>query len=213
MGAYMGGQKTNQENKGKIGMQDGRTNTETKDNNQPDTGTELDNQDVEQEKEELMAVHIDPLKTLNNNINLKPIIEEINMEENMELTPTTQINNYGVEHVISVAEFFTTIGSAVQKALSNDGKITKDEWLLFAPGLLKIFPFITSIGSVPKELLDTLTEDEQAQIVEAVKKGIADVTDEKIKEMIPDALNIAVDLQQFMKKYFFPTTSEVVDNG
>jgi len=193
-------------------MQDGRTNTETENNNQPDTGTELDNQYVEQEKEELMAVHIDPLKTLNNNIN-KPIIEEINMGENMTFQQVPQINNYGVEHVINVAEFFTTIGSAVQKALSNDGKITKDEWLLFAPGLLKIFPFITSIGSVPKELLDTLTEEEQAQIVEAVKKGIADVTDEKIKEMIPDALNIAVDLQQFMKKYFFPTTSEGVDNG
>ena len=186
-------------------MQDG-TETKAEIPDQSDANSELDNQADEQEKEELMAVHVDPLTLLNNNTNIKPIIEDINMEEKeMETVQMPEANNYGVDNLIDFIDFIGTGYAITQKALSNDGKITKDEWINYAPLLLKIFPLITSITKVPMEFGDTITEEEEGKIIAKVKEAMSDVTDERIKEMIPEIMLILFDIQQFIKKYFSPT--------
>lgn len=100
---------------------------------------------------------------------------------------------YGIEETTDVVEFLTSAANAVMEALNDDGKITlKDYPKFFAPAT-KIFPALTGIGQVPKELND-LQPEEKAELIQLVKDNLS--LNDNAEAIVAKAFDIAFEIKE-----------------
>lgn len=119
--------------------------------------------------------------------------KENNLEMEKVKMPSKPRIPYGIEETIDVVEFLTSSANAVQEAMSDDGKITLKDYPKFFTPVTKIFPALTGIGQVPKELGD-LQPEEKEQLVELIKNELGLSGD--VEAIVAKALDIAYEIKQ-----------------
>lgn len=125
----------------------------------------------------------------------KTDVEKINngtLKIKMEKKPMGTKNEYGIEETKDVAKFLCRTTNAVLNSLEDDGKITFTDFPKFAGVAMAIFPALSGISEVPKELAD-LTEDEFNELKELVKEELE--LDDDVEAVIEKTLVIANEIK------------------
>lgn len=117
-----------------------------------------------------------------------------------ELKPTvTGENRKGISETVDAVIFVLALGTAVKASLS-DGKVTVLDAANFLKPVSKFPAFLTGIKDIPGELSDTITEEEQSEIIQAVvESGIAEG---KAESIAIEAIDLALHIKNFVFKNF-----------
>lgn len=119
--------------------------------------------------------------------------KENNLEMEKVKMPNESVIPYGIQETTDVVGFLTSAANAVQESLHDDGKITIRDYPKFFGTGMKLFPALTGIGLVPKELND-LQPAEKAQLVEQIKNELG--LSGNVEAIVSKALDIAYEIKQ-----------------
>lgn len=111
----------------------------------------------------------------------------------------TGISREGIDAIVSTISFLATAGEALHNSLQDDGKISLLEYASFIPAIVALPGFVTSLNSLGRELSDEITPEEKEYILSELKKHSQFLGDE---EMVLDAADLAIDMKNFIFKYF-----------
>jgi hypothetical protein len=114
------------------------------------------------------------------------------MEIKMETVKVPESPNiYGIEETKDAVIFLTSLANAITESLA-DGGITLSDYPKFIKPVTKLFPAISGINQVPRELED-LKEDEKAELVELVKNELN--VNANVEEIVAQAIDIAFEIK------------------
>lgn len=141
------------------------------------------------------------------NLNIEPLplekqpekpMEE-NLPQELKETPTFEQNKKGIASTINAIDFLVALGSAVATSL-EDGSFSVLDALNFYDPAKKLFPFVSGISDIPSELGDVITEEEQVEIVERIKKS--GFLQGRSEEVAIEALDLVLHMKRFIFKNF-----------
>lgn len=118
-----------------------------------------------------------------------------------ELSPAKMNDNKkGISETLDAVKFLCAAGVAVKNSLSDDGKITVSDSLKFFTPISKLPAVIVGIKDIPAELSDTITEEEQAEIIKVIEEsGIAS---EEAESAAIEILPLVLGIKNFIFKHF-----------
>lgn len=105
-----------------------------------------------------------------------------------------------INETVDLLEFVLGLSEAIDKSLSDDGKITRNEFASFLTPFMLYGPkAVVGIQDVPKEWKD-LSQEEAAFLI-TYFEGRFDLTNEKLELLLEKTLRIAIDIVNLVKGF------------
>jgi len=113
-------------------------------------------------------------------------------------------DKYGIKETEELIVFIAELGNGIGNAVV-DKKWSIGDLIHFVPALKAAIPAFSGIDQVPLEFWD-LSEEEQGKIKQRLAEEF-DIPEDEAEEFVERAFNIAMDIMDFVKDFFFKETA------